>query len=95
MKLFSNNKTFHQFQFSLELDFEKEVVINSKQFFDSNSIYIVAKRKIPTKSIGNSIPDRFIFDLSDMKNPEFYIVGVEFSKRDFIAIYFQKSLGSS
>ena len=46
MKLFSNNKIFHQFQFSLESDFEKEVVFNSKQFFGSNSIYIDAKRKI-------------------------------------------------
>jgi predicted transport protein len=88
MKLFSNNKTFHQFQFSLESDFEKEVVLNSKQFFGSNSIYIDAKRKIQTKSIGNSIPDGFLFDLSDKKNPEFYIVEVELAKHDFYSHIF-------
>lgn len=88
MKLFSNNKTFHQFQFSLEADFEKEVVLNSKQFFGTNSIYIDAKRKIQTKSIGNSIPDGFLFDLSDKKNPEFYIVEVELAKHDFYSHIF-------
>jgi len=88
MKLFSNKKTFHQFQFSLESDFEKEVVLNSKQFFGSNSIYIDAKRKILTKSIGNSIPDGFLFDLSDKKNPEFYIVEVELAKHDFYSHIF-------
>ena len=80
MKLFSNNKIFQQFQFSLESDFEKEVVFNSKQFFGSNSIYIDAKRKIQTKNIGNSIPDGFLFDLSDKKNPEFYIVATYFPR---------------
>ena len=88
MKLFSNNKTFHLFQFNLESDFEKEVVLNSKQFFGSNSIYIDAKRKIQTKSIGNSIPDGFLFDLSDKKNPEFYIVEVELAKHDFYSHIF-------
>ena len=88
MKLFSNKKIFHQFQFSLESDFEKEVVTNSKQFFGPNSIYIDAKRKIQTKNIGNSIPDGFLFDLSDKNNPEFYIVEVELAKHDFYSHIF-------
>ncbi len=83
MKLFTNNKTYSQFQFDKEADFEKEVVFNSKQFFGTNSIYIDAKRKIETKSLGNSIPDGFLFDLSDKDNPEFYIVEVELAKHDF------------
>jgi len=83
MKLFTNNKTYSQFQFDYETDFEKEVVLNSKQFFGINSIYIDAKRKIETKSLGNSIPDGFLFDLSDKENPEFYIVEVELAKHDF------------
>ena len=83
MKLFANNKAFNQFQFDIEADFEKEVVLNSKQFFGINSIYIDAKRKIETKSLGNSIPDGFLFDLSDKDNPEFYIVEVELVKHDF------------
>ena len=83
MKLFTNNKTYNQFQFDKEADFEREVVLNSKQFFGTNSIYIDAKRKIETKSLGNSIPDGFLFDLSDKDNPEFYIVEVELAKHDF------------
>lgn len=83
MKLFTNTKTYNQFQFAKEADFEREVVLNSKQFFGINSIYIDAKRKIETKSLGNSIPDGFLFDLSDKDNPEFYIVEVELAKHDF------------
>ena len=83
MKLFTNNKTYIQFQFDKEEDFEREVVLSSKQFFGTNSIYIDSKRKIETKSLGNSIPDGFLFDLSDKENPEFYIVEVELAKHDF------------
>lgn len=83
MKLFTNNKTYSQFQFDKEADFEREIVLSSKQFFGANSIYIDAKRKIETKSLGNSIPDGFLFDLSDKDNPEFYIVEVELAKHDF------------
>lgn len=83
MKLFTNSKTFSLFQFDKESDFEKEVAANYKQFFGINTIYIDAKRKIETKSLGNSIPDGFLFDLSDKDNPEFYIVEVELAKHDF------------
>lgn len=83
MRLFANNKTYNQFQFDKEADFEREVVINSKQFFGTNSIYIDVKRKIETRSLGNSIPDGFLFDLSDKENPESYIVEVELAKHDF------------
>jgi hypothetical protein len=83
MKVFSNNKTYTEFQFEKEADFEREVVLNSKLFFGVNSIYIDAKRKIETKSLGNSIPDGFLFDLSDKDNPEFYLVEVELAKHDF------------
>lgn len=83
MKLFTNNKTYTQFQFDKEIDFEREVVLNSKQFFGSNSVYIDAKRKIDTKNLGGSIPDGYLFDFSDKENPEFYIVEVELSSHDF------------
>lgn len=83
MKLFTYNKTFNELQFEKEYDFEREVVNNSKLFFGSKSIYIDAKRKIETKSLGNSIPDGILFDLSDKANPEFYLVEVELAKHDF------------
>ncbi len=83
MKLFFNKKTYGQFQFEKEADFEREVVFNSKQFFGANSIYIDAKRKIETKNLGGSIPDGFLFDFSDKSSPEFYIVEVELASHDF------------
>jgi len=83
MKLFTNNKIFTELSFEKESDFEKDVVANAKIFFGPATIYIDAKRKIETKSLGNSIPDGFLFDLSDKNNPEFYLVEVELAKHDF------------
>lgn len=83
MQIFSNNKVFTEFQFEREADFEQEIVQNHKLFFGPNSIYVNAKRKIESRHIGNSIPDGFLFDLSDVQNPEFYIVEVELARHDF------------
>ena len=83
MKLFSNNKSYIEFQFDKEYDFEREIISNSKLFFGANSIFIDAKKKIESKNIGKIIPDGFLFDLSDMNSPEFYLVEVELSKHDF------------
>jgi len=83
MKLFTGSKVYSEHQFDKEIDFEREIVQNSKLFFGVNSIYIDAKRKIGASSLGNSIPDGFLFDLSDINAPEFYIVEVELAKHDF------------
>lgn len=83
MKLFLNNKVYSEFQFDKEADFEREVVANSKLFFGTGSIYIDAKKKIEAKSLGNSIPDGFLFDLADKDNPEFYLVEAELVTHDF------------
>ncbi len=83
MKLFTYNKVFNEFQFEKEFDFEREVINNSKLFFGTKTIYIDAKRKIETKSLGNSIPDGILFDLADKANPEFYLVEIELAKHDF------------
>jgi hypothetical protein len=83
MKLFTYNKTFNEFQFEKEMDFEKEVINNSKLFFGQKTVYIDAKRKIETKNLGGSIPDGILFDLTDKNNPEFYLVEVELAKHDF------------
>jgi predicted transport protein len=83
MKLFLNNRVYSEYQFDREADFERDVVANSKLFFGTSSIYIDAKRKIETKSLGNSIPDGFLFDLTDKENPEFYLVEAELVNHDF------------
>lgn len=83
MRLLTNQRAYNQLQFEKESDFEREVVIYSKLFFGQHTIYIDSKRKIDSKALGNSVPDGFLFDLSDKENPEFYIVEVELAKHDF------------
>ncbi len=90
MKLFTKNKTFNPFQFDKETDLEREVVANSKLFFGTGSIYIDLKKKIEAKSLGNSIPDGFLFDLVDSDNPEFYLDEVELASHDFFKHIFHQ-----
>lgn len=83
MVLFYEGKKLTEYQFKSEKEFESNVLDNSKLFFGNSSIYIDAKKKIDSKFLGSSIPDGFLFDLSDIDNPEFYIVEVELTDHDF------------
>lgn len=83
MRIFSQNKAHSQVIFETESLFENEIAQNSKLFFGQNSIYINAKRKIEAKALGASIPDGFLLDFSDSKNPEFYMVEVELVTHSF------------
>lgn len=81
--IYQNGQRYFQKQYKLEDDFEKLVVENSKIFFGENTIYIDTKKKIDNNSLGGVIPDGFLFDFSDKKNPEFYLVEVELAKHSF------------
>ncbi len=83
MGVYYNNKRYLEFIYRLESELEEDVVNNSKMFFGSNAIYIDAKRKIEARALGGSIPDGFLFDLSDVENPAFYIVEIELSSHSF------------
>ena len=83
MILFKNNLKYSQFSYSAEDDFEKDVLLNTKFFFGKRTIYIEAKKKIESKELGSSIPDGFLFDLSDIDNPNFYLVEIELVSHDF------------
>lgn len=83
MIVFQNNKAYTEYQFDKEADFEREIVKHSKNFFGNRTIYIDVKKKIETKTLGNTIPDGYLFDLTDPDNPEFYIVEVELAVHDF------------
>lgn len=74
--------------FNNEADFEKLVVANSKTFFGFNTVLIDSKKKIETQTFGGAIPDCYLIDLSDIGNPEFYIVEVELAKHDFFSHIF-------
>lgn len=83
MVLYYQNKKLSECQFKSESEFDNLILENSKLFFGSSSLYLDAKKKIDSKFLGSSIPDGFLFDLSDKDNPEFYIVEVELTKHDF------------
>lgn len=81
--IYQNTKRYTEKSYKLEADFEKLVVNNSKTFFGENTIFVDAKKKIDNNSLGGVIPDGFLFDFSDKKNLEFYLVEVELAKHSF------------
>jgi len=83
MIVYKDQNRFIEAEIKLEKQLEDDVVNNAKLLFGSDSIYIDAKKKLDSKSLGGCIPDGFLFDLSDKDNPEFYIVEVELAKHDF------------
>jgi len=84
MVLYYQNKKLLEQQFKSEAEFESIIVENSKLFFGNSSIFIVTKKKIDSKFLGGTVPDGFLIDLSDVENPEFYIVEVELATTVFI-----------
>lgn len=70
-------------KFALEAEFEAEVARVHKTIFGEETIYIDTKKKIGATALGSSIPDAFLFDMSDRDNFEFYLVEVELESHDF------------
>ncbi|MDI9455946.1 MAG: DUF5655 domain-containing protein [Spirochaetota bacterium] len=83
MILIQDGKRYDESKFRLESEFEEEIVGSKEMIFGRDTIYIDAKKKIGTLALGNTVPDGFLFDLSDSDNFEFYIVEVELEKHDF------------
>ncbi len=81
--LYKQGIRYSEKEYKKESDIEELVVHNSKTLFGNNSVYVDAKKKIDNASFGRVIPDGFLFDLTDPKNPEFYIVEVELTKHSF------------
>jgi len=81
--IYQNEERYSEKHYELETDFERLVVDNSKILFGENTIFVDAKKKIDNNSFGGVIPDGFLLDFSDKKNPEFYLVEVELVKHSF------------
>lgn len=88
MTIILNGKRFAQFTYPNERDFEDDIVRSSKILFGSAAIYIDAKKKIESKTLGTTVPDGFLFDFSDPTDPQFYIVEVELSQHSFYSHVF-------
>lgn len=83
MIILQNGQRFTEHKYQLEADFEKEIADSQKAIFGKDTIYIDTKRKIGSEALGDTIPDGFLFDMSDPDNFEFYLVEVELEKHDF------------
>jgi predicted transport protein len=83
MAIIGNGARYVESKFPAEKDFEDDVVNASKMLFGKSTVYINAKRKIESKSLGGTVPDGFFFDFSDSTDPQFYIVEVELSRHRF------------
>jgi hypothetical protein len=64
-------------------EFEELIRLQSKLLFGGNTIFVSTKRKLAGLTLGATIPDGFLFDMSDVENPDFYLVEVELQKHDF------------
>ena len=78
-----NSEIFEQVIYSREDEFEQLVSKNAQTIFGDKAIYIDAKKKVNTSSLGGTIPDGFLIDLSDPDDPQFYLVEVELQSHDF------------
>lgn len=83
MAIIYNGKRFLESKYENEKQFEDEVVAQSKLFFGKNSIFINAKKKIDSKSLGATVPDGFFFDFSDPLDPQLYLVEIELAEHGF------------
>jgi predicted transport protein len=83
MIVFNNGNRFVEVKYALECEFEQDIFASHELFFGKDTVYIDAKRKIGSASLGSAIPDGFLFDMSDTDNREFYLVEVELASHDF------------
>src|SRR5215207_5700184 len=83
MTIIGNGKRFSEVKHLTEKDFEEDILVTSQILFGKDTIFINAKKKIESKSLGGTIPDGFFFDFSDITDPQFYIVEVEVTKHSF------------
>ncbi len=63
-------KRYIECKYTAEKDFEDEIINSYKTLFGKNTIYINAKKKIESKSLGGAIPDGFFFDFADPTDPQ-------------------------
>jgi len=80
--IYLNGKQCTKLDFDKEDAFENIIFDNSKLLFGQNAV-LISKRLIKTVSLGNTIPDGFLFDFNDKNNPQFYLIEIELAKHSF------------
>jgi predicted transport protein len=88
MTIIANGRRFDLYKYKTEKEFEEDIVVSSKVLLGKATIYIDAKKKIESKTLGATVPDGFFFDFTDPTDPQFYIVEVELSLHGFYSHIF-------
>ena len=83
MGIFTDSGRLPEVIFGLEKDFEENVFKNSKLLFGENTILLDTKTLLRGNILGGTIPDGFLFDLSDVNDSQFYLIEVELAKHSF------------
>lgn len=77
------DKKYILLDFESESDFEKAVIENSKILFGDNTVYLDTKKRIGAhESYHKTVPDGYLIDFSNKKQPQLYFVENELSTHD-------------
>ncbi len=81
--ILSNGIKYELLDFETEQEFEEAVVANSNHLFGANSVYIDLKRKMgSSNNYHKGIPDGYVIDFADLRQPQLYFVENELSSHD-------------
>ena len=77
-----NGKTYSQYNYTQESEFEKMIVSNIDSIFGKDGIYFDIKKLIGKPKKGAAIPDGYYLDLTFHTDPRLYLVEVELNSHD-------------
>jgi hypothetical protein len=81
--LLINQKPYEESPFENEAELERAVVENKKFIFGLDTILLDYKRKVGSKTSRNAgIPDGFLIDFNDTKNPKLFFIENELESHD-------------
>jgi len=72
--LWNKEETYKAFPYKKESELEEAVQIVKSQLFGQERIYLDDKRKIGAKGKTNNLPDGYIIDLTNPKDPKIFVV---------------------
>lgn len=80
-RIIINNEEYTLLDFDNEAEFEKAVIENKSFLFGKDSVYLDIKHRIGIERY-RGIPDAFLIDFFDSKNPVLYLVENELARHD-------------
>lgn len=78
----NKGKTYSQYTYTQESEFEKMIVANIDSIFGKDGIYFDIKKLIGKPKKGATIPDGYYLDLTFHTDPRLYLVEVELNSHD-------------